>query len=59
MLLEEATIPGIETHLAKQPSRLHKIIHPKLSLCCNRVGKSRCLISVENWNETRYHAEKY
>ena len=59
MLLEEATIPGIETHLAKRPSRLQKIIYPKPSLYCNKEGTLWCLIPVENENEIKYHAEKY
>ena len=37
MLLEQATVPGIETHLAKQSWRLQKITHPMLSLHCNTV----------------------
>ena len=56
ILLEEATIPGIETHLPKQSSRLHRIIHPKPSLCCNNEGTIRGLIPVEDWNEIKYVA---
>ena len=55
---EEATIPSIKTHLAKQSSRLQNIIHPKLSLCRNEEGIVRSLFPVENWNKIKYHVEK-
>ena len=57
MLREEATIPSIETHLAKQSSQLQKIIHPKLSLCCNEEGIVRGLFPLENWNKIKHHVE--
>ena len=59
MLLAEVTIPSIETHLAKQSSRLQKVVHPRLGLCRNEEGRLRSLIPVENWNKIKYDAEKH
>ena len=58
MLLEEATTPGIEMHSPKQSSRLQRMNHPELSLCCNNEGTLWGLIPVENSNEIKYATER-